>query len=373
MRPLNTLRAATAALLGAATPVYAQSGTVSTTAATSATASSSATCVVAGGQGPAASAAVYRLTPPCLRDLRAALDAGQFGRALEIYFGDSYNPALANWVVYVKADGSVRQAVIQHNTVTELLRSQKYLYAAAFFEAVPTNPADTVNPALELSRRSINFTKDQFTTVLVNAFGAGKIPAFDAGATVSDLDRQMNLRLVSDDPTSPLWAGSARVEIGENTDVQLSLAANGKQRLPGTLSRLYTVINNAKASRWELGLGFATSFGPGATVTDGTTEKVSSSTKTNIYLTTYVNLLAARLPRFRRSWGLVVGTNIANGALLDDLMTGVGVGRVLGDAGLITGVIWEHRTKDEIDVVTKLNRQTEYRAPRFFLGFDLRS
>ena len=76
-----------------------------------------------------------------------------------------------------------------------------------------------------------------------------------------------------------------------------------------------------------------------------------------------MNLLAARLPRFRRSWGVVVGTNIANGALLDDLMTGVGVGRVLGDAGLITGVIWEHRTKDEVDAVTKLNRQTEYRAP----------
>jgi hypothetical protein len=342
----------------------AQQGVVST---------GGAACVVAGGVGPAASAAVYRLTSPCLRDLRAALNAGEFGRALEIYFGDSYNPALANWVVYVKADGSVKQGVIQHNKVTELLRSQKYIYSSVFFEAVPTNPADSVSPALELSRRSINFSKDQFTAVLVNAFGAGKIPTFDAGATVADLDRQLNLRLVSDDPTSPLWAGSARVEIGENTDVQLSLQANGRQRLPGTLSRLYTTINNAKASRWELGLGFATAFGAGATLLEGTTEKVSASTKTNIYLTTYVNLLAARLPRYRRSWGLVVGTNIANGALLDDLMTGFGVGRVLGDAGLITGVVWEHRVRDEVDAVTKLNRSTEYRAPRFFLGFDLRS
>ncbi len=366
MRSSQTIRAAAVALaLGAAaSPLYAQSGVVST---------SSGACVVAGGQGPAPSAAVYRLTPPCLRELRAALNAGEFGRALEIYFGDSYNPALANWVVYVKADGSVKQGVIQNNRITELLRSQKYLYAAAFFEAVPTNPADSISPALELSRRSINFSKDQFTTVLVNAFGAGKIPAFDGGATVADLDRQMNLRLVSDDPTSPLWAGSARVEIGENTDVQLSLAANGKQRLPGTLSRLYTTVNNAKASRWELGLGFATSLGPGATVMEGNVEKVGASSKTNIYLTTYVNLLPARLPRFKRSWGVVVGTNIANGALLDDLMTGVGVGRVLGDVGFITGVIWEHRVRDTVDPVTSITRAKEYRAPRFFLGFDLRS
>ena len=56
-------------------------------------------CTVAAGTGPAPSAAVYRLTPSCLRDLRLALNAGEFGRALEIYFGESYNPALANWEI----------------------------------------------------------------------------------------------------------------------------------------------------------------------------------------------------------------------------------------------------------------------------------
>jgi hypothetical protein len=322
---------------------------------------------------PLPSAAVYRLTPDCLAELRSALNAGSFGRALEIYFGDSYNPKLVNWVVYVRADGSVKQGVIQNGVVTDLLRGQKYIYAAAFFEAVPTNPADSINPSLELSRRSINFTKDQFTTVLVNAFGAGKIPTFDAGATVGDLDRQMSLRMVSDDPRVALWAGSARVEIGENTDVQLSLGANGRQRLPGTLSRLYTTVNNAKATRWDLGLGIASSFGPGATTFDGVSEKVGSSLKTNIYLTTYLNLLPARLPRFRRSWSIVGGTNIANGSLLDDLLTGVAVGRVVGDAGLMTGVLWETRKRDSVDPVTHANRSSEYRQPRFFIGFDLRA
>ena len=57
----------------------------------------------------------------------------------------------------------------------------------------------------------------------------------------------------------------------------------------------------------------------------------------------------------------------------DDIMTGVGVGRVIGDVGLITGVVWEHRLRDETDPVTHLNKSIEYRAPRFFLGFDLRS
>ena len=331
-------------------------------------------CLPSGGvTAPAPSAAVYRLSAECLAELRSALNAGAFGRALQIYFGDSYNPALANWVVYVRADGSVKQGVIQNGEVTDLLRGQKYIYAAAFFEAVPTNPADSLTPSLELSRRSINFVKDQFTTVLVNAFGAGKIPTFDAGATVGDLDRQMALRMVSDDPRAPLWAGSARVEIGENTDVQLALAANGRQRLPGTLSRLYTTVNNAKATRWDLGLGIASAFGPGATTLESGTQHVASSVKTNIYLTTYLNLLPARLPRFRRSWSLVGGTNITNGSLLDDLLTGVAVGRVVGDAGLMTGVMWESRKRESVDPVTHANRSEDYRVPRFFIGFDLRA
>ena len=335
-----------------------------------------ALCAVKGSadQAPAASAAVYRLTSECLGELRSALNAGAFGRALEIYFGDSYNPALANWVVYVRADGSVKQGVIQKGVVTDLLRGQKYIYTSAFFEAVPTNPADSISPALELSRRSVNFQKEQFTTVLVNAFGAGKIPAFDAGATVMDLDRQMSLRLVSDDPRSPLWAGSARVEIGENTDVQLALAANGRQRLPGTLTRLYTTLNNAKATRWDLGLGIATAFGSGSTTVDGSgTEHVSSSFKANVYLTSYLNILPARLPRLRHSWSLVGGTNIANGALLDDLLTGVAVGRVVGDAGIMMGVLWESRKRESVDPITHANRTQDYRQPRFFIGFDLRA
>lgn len=330
-------------------------------------------CEVSGGPGSAASSAVYRLTPACLLELRKALNAARFGEALHIYFGSSYNPVLANWVVYVRADGTVQQAVIQRGKVTELLRAEKYVYAAAFFEALPTNPLDTETPGLELSRRSINFTKDQITGVLVNAFGAGKIPAFDKGATVADLDRAMNLRLVSDDPATPLWAGSARVEIGENTDVQLSLSAKDKQRLPGTLSRLYTTVNNAKASRWDLGIGFATAFGLGAKHTTATTEVDEPAVKSNIYLTTYLNFLPARLPRFRRSWGLVGGTNITKGSLLDELLTGVAVGRVLGDAGIMTGIMWEQRKREVLDIGSGVRKTTQSRVPRFFIGIDLRA
>lgn len=331
------------------------------------------TCEISGGPGAAASSAVYRLTSPCLIALRKALNAGDFGEALHIYFGASYNPALANWVVYVRADGTVQQGVIQRGKPTELLRAAKYVYTAAFFDALPSNPVDSVSPGLELSRRSINFTKEQITGVLVNAFGGGKIPAFDNGATVADLDRPMSLRLVSDDPASPLWAGSARVEIGENTDVQLSLAAKDRQRLPGTLSRLYTTLNNSKASRWDLGIGFATAFGPGARTRTATTEVDQPSVKSNIYLTTYLNLLPARLPRFRRSWGLVGGTNITNGTLLDELLTGVAVGRVIGDAGLMSGIMWEQRRTDVLNRTTGVTKTTQSRVPRFFIGIDLRA
>jgi hypothetical protein len=277
-------------------------------------------------------------------------------------------------VVYIAADGQVRQSVVQNGRPRHLLRGEKYVYAAVFMDEPPVrDPANFDGPGLELSRRSINYSKEAFTTFMVSTFGAGRLQGNNEPVrTVMDIDRPVKLRPISPDSTHSLWFGSARLEVGDNTDVQLSLSAAGKERLPGSLSRVYTTLNNAKPSLWELGLTIGSSFGPRIVGDDNTGQYVKEGAQSNIYASSYLNILRPHLPRTHRSLGLVFGTNLTRGNIMDELLAGVGIGRLVGDAGLVVGAVWQEVKISQMNVETGRSRTESKRVPRFFVGFDLR-
>jgi hypothetical protein len=321
-----------------------------------------------------AGSAQYRLAMPCLDSLRMALVNQQFDRALRIFFGQTYNPRMANWVVFIDHDGKVHQAVMQRGHANNLLRSEKYIYATVFLDQPPARVPTSMDwPTLELSRRSMDYSKESFTTFMVTSFGAGRLPgSFEPVRTVMDLDRPVKLRRIADDTTRSLWFGSARLEIGENTDVQLGMQAVNGEALPGTLSRVTTTINNAKSGRMEFGISIGSSFGPKIVSDDASGTNVQLGAQSNVYVTSYINLVRHHLPRIHRSFGLVFGTNIARGQILDEAITGIGFGRLLGDAGVVIGTVWQQVHTTMMDSVTLRQRTETKRTPRLYLGFDVR-
>ncbi len=322
----------------------------------------------------AISSAQHKVVPACVDSLRAALNAGEFGKALQINFGATYNPKLVNWVVYVRRDGTVRQSVVKFGRPTHLLRTEKYAYVAVFLEEPPTRDSTNAEwPALELSRRSIDFSREAFTSIMVALFSAGRLQGgAEPARTVADLDRQVRLRRISEDTINTLWMGSARLELGENTDVQLSLNAMGREQLSGALTRIYTTVNNAKSMRSELGITVGSSLGPPIVQDESGGTTVKAGAQSNVYLSAYVNILRPHPPRQRKSVGIVAGTNITRGNLLDEILTGVGFGRLMGDAGAVVGVIWQQINTTTINPEGGPSSTEQRRVPRLFLGFDLR-
>lgn len=323
---------------------------------------------------PGTASAQYGLTQSCSDSLRAALVDEQFDKALRILFGQTYNPKMANWVVFVDRAGVVRQAVMQDGRRQPLLRAQKYVYATVFLDDPPTRqPTSMEWPTLELSRRSMDYAKESFTTFLITSFGAGRVQGGgEPVRTVMDIDRSVKLRRMTTDTTRSMWFGSARLEIGENTDVQFALNAVGAETLPGGLTRITTTVNNAKSGRMEFGLTIGSSFGPGLKSEEGSGVTVSYGAQSNVFVTSYVNLIRSHLPRVHRSLGFVFGTNIARGNILDEVLAGIGLGRVLGDGGVVVGVVYRQVHTTYTDSVLQRPVTETKRVPRFFLGFDVR-
>lgn len=318
--------------------------------------------------------AQYRLNQACSDSLRASLVDRQYDKALRILFGDTYNPRMANWVVFIDRDGTVRQSVIQSGRATQMLRSQKYVYATVFMDQPPARTPTSMDwPTLEMARRSMDYSKESFTTFLITSFGAGRVQGSgEPVRTVMDIDRTIKLRRIAEDTSRSLWFGSARLEIGENTDVQFSLNAAGAEVLPGGLSRVTTTLNNAKSGRMEFGLSIGSSFGPGVKSDEGMGTTVQYGAQSNVFVTSYVNLVRHHLPRVHRSFGFVVGTNIARGNILDEILSGVGFGRLLGDAGCVVGVVMRQVHTTTTDAVTMRPMTETKRVPRLFVGFDVR-
>lgn len=318
--------------------------------------------------------AQYRLTQACSDSLRAALATSDFDKALRILFGATYNPQMANWVVFIDRAGVVRQSVMWRGRPQPLLRAQKYVYATVFLdEPPPRQPTSMDWPTLELSRRSMDYTKESFTTFMVTSFGAGRLQGGNEPVrTVMDIDRAVKLHRISDDTTRSMWFGSARLEIGENTDVQFGLQAAGGESLPGGLTRITTTVNNAKSGRMEFGLTIGSSFGPSLRSDEAYGTTVNYGAQSNVFVTSYVNLARHHLPRVHRSFGLVAGTNIARGNILDEALLGLGFGRLLGDAGVVLGVVYRQVHTSYTDATTQKPVTETRRVPRLFLGFDVR-
>jgi hypothetical protein len=69
---------------------------------------------------------------------------------------------------------------------------------------------------------------------------------------------------------------------------------------------------------------------------------------------------------------VVVGTNLVRGGLLDEIVTAVSAGRLIGDAGVVAGVTWQAETRPFRNPTTRLLERRDSRIPRLLLALDFR-
>lgn len=352
---------------------------------------------------------LQRLDSTQAQRLRNELNHECWEQALRTYYSGVRLEQLPNWVVYINKNGVVHQGVTRNRSSAQHFRDERYFWIVVFADsllpkrggdsatsnapgaegtqvnasasdthvlinipgAAPDTPSDTSH-GLILKRRSIEYHKDPLLTGLVKAIAAKFFSAPDAGQqpTLADSAQGLSFEVVTQrQVVDTLYVAQARFGLSEDTKAEFSLHSGPGREFPGNTRQVYTMVGNASPSLWEVGIALGGSFGPEIPkiVDDSVEIGRQSGSQPNIYLTTYLNLLRPSLPWHPVSLGLVAGTNIARGGLLDDILTGVAIGRIVGDAGFTVGADFRSVT------YVRANHHTfERRRPRLFVALDVR-
>ncbi len=187
----------------------------------------------------------------------------------------------------------------------------------------------------------------QLTTIQekeVNPF-AGMIGLFgvDAGSTAptsqsSAEEKTLSWRrLAGAEDDNPLYIGSTRLPIAADIVSRLTLSpASGS---PVNFQSITAHLSNSRASSTAFSVGLGATFG----VDDTALGETSSDPHFNAYALAKfyfpgqrprLDVSPGRKSRFRRSWGLVFGTNMTDDPF-DQLVLGISIGHVVGKAGLV--------------------------------------
>jgi hypothetical protein len=340
--------------------------------------------------------ALYRRNAVDIACLRSALQAGDFERALRIYFPESRRPRFPDWVVYVERDGKVHQAMMQRERSVRVLHNESRVWVLIFADVPPLRRADF--PALDadkdtadvrIARRVVAHGRDPLIPTLIK--GVGKLVSVEASpaAAVGDSVQVARFeRLSLDGVEPPLYVAGARFGISEDTEMELAItpvfgkvwpnalpaAGGGAPVTANPLRSVYMNLVNARSRRFELSTAGGFTFRPkgGDTLRAGEPRRVVL----NAYMLGVANLVRFRSIGIggpgRTDWresalGVALGTNVLTGSVGDDLITAVSASRVFGYGGIVAGVNWRHeRTYDAAGA------PRDHRPPRGFAGLEVR-
>jgi hypothetical protein len=316
------------------------------------------------------------LSPAGVDSLQTFLEDGCFEHALRVYFPDSRSDRFVDWVVYIDSSGYVRQAVTRGWRAGQEYRAEQYVWVLVFWDRSLVANGDCPG-RLRFARRSVSYRPPPTLTTLVRAvagkFFAGSAPA--SAPVLADTSKPIVLQQLAAKPDSgAMCAALDRYELAEDSQVELSLHPDSGQALPGTLRSVYTNIGNAPRSTWEFGIAAGLAFGRRTEVPADGGDAVAGTRpglQPNLYLTGYVNLAPPRTQQ-RRSFGPVVGVNLARGGLFDELVTGVALGHVVEDVGLIVAGSWNNVKYFQRDAAGKVTGYRERRRLVPLVALDLR-
>ena len=396
--------------------------------------------------------AVSKVTPAEARGLLSQLenlpDSQWPDTVLRGYFGQLYSKDFLDWVVFIRKDGTSRQALFAKGKLVKdnIVRGHQSLSLVVFSESTfkpevadtiarkatlaerrnadrlrqirlatmarqceaarisctvtLTYTGDETKPGgagggsgavtemageLALFRTTLQYTRDPGLIALLKGLTAGVVgPAADPAA-VPDSTPPVKLEDVimgrDGDDSTRLYFGYRRLHLPLNALVRFTLRPNreGKVDFPKTTSISRTLEN---ASRNP----FRASLGTGLTVNAPDTTFVipdtgpspvvstSSRLKPRVWVLAHVAIIRPQLPIRPQDLTLLVGTNLSTSDLFRDLLVGVGVGRLIGDVGIVGGINFIQRQSTEPqlgagDTIVSL-KTGEYRRAKVFVGLD---
>ena len=269
---------------------------------------------------------------------------------LPLYFGDTYTRRFADLIIYVKKR-VVRQALIQDSQPVRdlVLRGEKSVYVLVFAtdtleKAHGRLDTTTVAPPNGLRVRLTveDYQVDPLLSRVVSTI-VGKVFASMPEAQPSDTgvaDDSLVLHDVTLEGSGHLLGAFRRLQLRDNTWNRIALRGAAGRQLAADQ---WTTANFANASASRFGFSLAA----GATF-DARTEQFHGDTlalggdpvRVNLYLLGHFYVARPELPARGRSFGIVAGTNLLDGSLLDEIVLGASVDRLgglLGDLGIVAG------------------------------------
>lgn len=325
------------------------------------------------------SGSIPTVSPTALDAILTALDEGRPVEALQQYFGAAvYDSLRPTWVIYL--DGlTARQWLVQNDSVVDsrVLNGEKNLFVRIFARGLTdtvirstTFSVDTVQnhrPAvssvMHLTRSMLDYKADPALIQLVVA--AGSLLKINPGQSTNDNPppsaASETLHLVNVGRTRPFYAAWARIPLSENTQYQLALAPEQGHWF-GTDQVVITNIGNVSRSRFGAALGGGLTLRADVRRSAGGADVAREhSERINLYVFGHWFLRPPELPWRKNSRALVIGTNVLDGSLFDDIILGHSWGRHLGAVGYVLGInLLEGFARDG----------SETRFVRPFLGLD---
>src|SRR5690606_29179801 len=212
------------------------------------------------------------ISPDSLQVLRDLLIARCWSEALFVYFGDGYDPAFADWVVYIDSAGGVHQGLTQDGRERREFRAEQYVWVIVFSDRLPqAEPPDGalltksgVDGEIVISRRSVNHQREPLLSSLLRAFTGRFFAEVESGqATLLDDSTRVESfeQLSSDTTRDNLFVAQLRYGVAERSEVVLSVRPVDGHAFPGELRSIYANLGNASRAQWEVGLSGGVSFG----------------------------------------------------------------------------------------------------------------
>lgn len=328
-----------------------------------------------------------------IRSLLQDESATSPGRALACYFGSIYTDKLTDLVIYVDTSGVRRQVIIRDGEIQEResLRGARFVYVLLFTEDTLLTDVDNTSrrpalsdtkdtaaqksngPVLDSSRAvtvrrtSIDYEADPFLVTLVKGFGSklfGGAPEPQSHRLADDTLLLILHDLGRGTHDVPLYLAFGRIPIGEDTWDRISVEPlEGRRFLKDRT--IVTNFENAARSPFGVGLGAGFTFNARTrSLSSDTLKPAGQQTRVTMYLLGHWDIVRSRLPLHRMSFGLTVGTNLLQGDLLNDLVIGASLDRIVGDLGLTGGVNLLSSKRDASGRDTRLLRG--------FVGVDFR-
>lgn len=309
-----------------------------------------------------------------VRTLRTLLEQKNWGGVVREFFGELYDPSLADLVVYIPASGSVTSGLVHDGKKRGYVTGQKYIWIVAFSDQdLVSAEGDAYNDSTDvrISLEALDYRRDPVLSALVKAIGtffSGAVPSSQAQVA---RDSALDLRFTSiarQGASEQLYVLLGRLPVAENTTNRLSVFAGPGKRLPADHSAHFH-FGNVSASLFGASLaGGLTLDAARPEFSDTTRVAREGDVRPSLYLFGHFYLMKRpHLPWDSRSLGVAIGTNVIRGGILDDIVVALSVGRWHG-IGLLAGVnwlVWDKLDRTGARTIVKTGRR--FRA---FVGAD---